>query len=50
MKPYVNYVPVRSDMSDLTEQLQWVAAHPKEIKQIGDFFTYFTSSSSFSFS
>jgi hypothetical protein len=36
LKPFVNYVPVQSDMSDLTEKLLWLRANDDKAKIIGD--------------
>ena len=33
--PWVNYVPVKSDMSDLVEKIQWLIDHDDEAMQIG---------------
>jgi hypothetical protein len=35
LKPYVNYVPVESDMRDLVEKLQWLRSHDSEAREIG---------------
>lgn len=34
LKPMVNYVPIKYDLSDLTEKLEWLAAHDEEAKAI----------------
>lgn len=34
LKPYVHYVPIKNDMSDLIGQIQWAKAHEPEVKQI----------------
>lgn len=34
LKPYVHYIPVKADLSDLEEQYQWAEEHPQEAKQI----------------
>jgi hypothetical protein len=36
IKPFVHYVPVQSDLSDLLEKLEWAESHPKEAKRISD--------------
>lgn len=36
MKPYVHYIPVKNDMSDLMESLVWVKEHPVEVKEIAE--------------
>ena len=33
--PYVHYVPVANDLSDLVEQARWVQEHPREAAGIG---------------
>lgn len=33
--PWVNFVPVESDMSDLVEKIQWLLAHDDKAKEIG---------------
>lgn len=34
--PWVNFVPVKSDMSDLVEKVQWLLEHDEEARQIGE--------------
>mgnify|MGYP003999536723 CR=1 FL=1 len=34
--PYVHYVPVKADMSDLISQIKWCKSHDDECKQIAD--------------
>jgi len=34
MKPYVHYVPVRQDLSDLKEKFDWAESHPEEAQAI----------------
>ena len=36
LKPWVHYVPVREDLSDLIENIQWAKAHDLEAKAIGE--------------
>ena len=36
LKPYVHYVPVRPDFSNLGEQLQWCRYHPEQCKKIAE--------------
>jgi phosphoglycolate phosphatase-like HAD superfamily hydrolase len=36
LKPFVHYIPVASDLSDLKVALKWVKDHPKEVQQIGE--------------
>ncbi|CAE8609744.1 unnamed protein product [Polarella glacialis] len=34
LKPFVHYIPVREDLSDLRKQLAWARAHPNETESI----------------
>lgn len=34
LKPYVHYIPVEMDLSDLDDKVQWALQHDKEAKQI----------------
>ncbi|KAJ7243594.1 glycosyl transferase family 90-domain-containing protein [Mycena haematopus] len=34
LKPYVHYIPVRIDLSDLVEKVEWAIAHEAEARQI----------------
>ena len=34
LQPYVHYVPVKADLSDLFSQIEWVKAHQKEAEEI----------------
>jgi hypothetical protein len=34
IKPWVHYIPVKQDLSDLRQQYQWAEAHPDKCKQI----------------
>ena len=36
LKPMVNYVPIKYDLSDLTEKLEWLVAHDNEAKEIAN--------------
>ena len=36
LKPMVNYVPIKYDLSDLQEKIQWLVDHDAEAKQIAD--------------
>lgn len=36
LEPYVHYVPVRADLSDLVERVKWCKEHDKECKQIAE--------------
>ena len=33
--PWVNYVPVRSDLADFIEAVEWIKAHDDEAQKIG---------------
>ncbi|CAH1778700.1 unnamed protein product [Owenia fusiformis] len=35
LKPYVHYIPIKADLSDLVEQIQWAKDHDEEAQQIG---------------
>ena len=35
LKPFVHYVPVRADLSDMDERVAWVLAHDDEARAIG---------------
>jgi hypothetical protein len=34
MKPFVHYIPIKEDFSDLNEKLNWANAHPEECARI----------------
>ncbi|KAI8613687.1 lipopolysaccharide-modifying protein [Chytriomyces sp. MP71] len=34
LKPWVHYIPVRVDLADLEEKLEWLQAHDEEAKRI----------------
>ena len=36
MEPFRHYIPVRRDLSDLSERLDWAQAHPEECAAIAD--------------
>jgi hypothetical protein len=36
LRPYVHYIPVKRDLSDLIDQLDWAKLHDPECKQIAD--------------
>ena len=36
IKPWVHYIPVQSDLSDLLEKLDWAESHPKEAQSISE--------------
>ena len=36
LKPYVHYLPVKLDFSDLESQLAWAVKHDKEARKIGE--------------
>ena len=40
MKPYVHYVPVKADLSDLKEKYDWAEANPTAAKLIADQCTF----------
>lgn len=49
LQPFVHYVPVRRDLSDLIEKIEWCIAHDEECKQIAQnaltfYETYLTKS------
>jgi hypothetical protein len=41
LKPYVHYVPVKDDLSDLLEQIQWSKDHDNLCQEIADNATEF---------
>lgn len=34
LKPFENYIPIKADLSDLHDQLDWVRSHPQDVKDI----------------
>jgi len=36
IQPWVHYVPVRSDLEDLLDKLEWAESHPEEARQIAE--------------
>ena len=42
LKPYVHYIPVKEDMSDLLEQIQWAKNHDQEAQEIAQRASEFT--------
>jgi len=36
LKPYIHYLPVRTDFKDLAEQIHWARTHDLEAKKIGE--------------
>ena len=36
LKPYEHYIPLKQDMSDLVEKIEWVQAHDLDAKQIAE--------------
>ena len=36
LTPYVHYIPVSSDLSDLKEALVWIKNHPEDVQAIGE--------------
>jgi hypothetical protein len=43
MKPYVHFIPVKQDLSDLREKFEWAVAHPEEAETIAKQATEFAS-------
>lgn len=43
LKPMVNYVPIRYDLSDLAEKLEWLVTHDAEAKEIANQAMYLAS-------
>lgn len=41
LKPWVHYVPVKTDLSDLREMYEWAESHPNLAKEIADNGTHF---------
>ena len=41
IRPWVHYVPVRSDLEDLLDKLEWAESHPEEARQISENATKF---------
>lgn len=41
LKPYVHYLPLEDDLSDLTEKVQWASSHDVESKRIAENATKF---------
>lgn len=41
LKPYIHYIPVKMDLSDLMEKLRWAESHPKESETIAKAATAF---------
>ena len=36
LKPWIHYVPLKYDISDLIERYEWLIAHPSQAKIIGE--------------
>jgi hypothetical protein len=36
MTPWIHYIPVKTDLTDLFERYQWAEAHPNKAKQIAE--------------
>ena len=36
MEPYVHYIPLKEDLSDIKEVMEWVRDHPSEVKKIAE--------------
>lgn len=34
MKPYVHYIPVKADLSDLLDRIQWAKDHDSEVIKV----------------
>lgn len=34
LKPYVNYIPLKHDLTDIFDQIEWMKNHDSEVKQI----------------
>lgn len=41
VKPWIHYVPVKKDLSDLIEKIEWIRDHDAEAKKIADVSTEF---------
>lgn len=35
LQPYVHYIPIKADLSDLLEKIRWAKAHDNEVRKIG---------------
>lgn len=35
LKPYVHYIPIKADLSDLVEKVRWAKSHDEEARKIG---------------
>jgi len=33
IKPYVHYIPLKEDLYDIKEVMEWVLDHPSEVKK-----------------
>jgi len=44
IRPWVHYVPVRTDLSDLREKYDWAEAHPREAQKIAQAATDYVAS------
>ncbi len=36
LTPFVHYIPIRSDLSDLTKKIEWAQAHDRECQKISN--------------
>ena len=36
LEPFVHYIPLKEDLSDLNETMHWVRDHPNEVKAIAE--------------
>jgi hypothetical protein len=43
LKPYVHYIPLKADLSDLIDQLEWAKSHDAECKKISEEATRFAN-------
>lgn len=41
LKPYIHYIPIKRDLSDLLEKIEWAKAHDAQMRQIGRNGIYF---------
>ena len=45
MKPYVHYVPIKEDLTDIFAQIEWMRANDEQVKQISENAQNFVSNS-----
>ena len=41
LEPWVHYIPIKEDISDLKEKMEWAEAHPEEAQRISEHATAF---------